>query len=195
MSDSKLGGIPRAIAGTLAAEIRKRREWDEAPALYALYVEGGRPRLSQIPVPDRMWAGQPAQILLAMADGMAGFAPLLRSAAGPGLFGVAFRCEAWGVQAPPGDREALRQMIVDANARRVHARPDRVEVRQFWAVDRARVTYMASQERGSGEVVTDVRQPEPGMDHVGDIFSALDRLVSAMLGVTMPERSLKMPGD
>ena len=30
------------------------------------------------------------------------------------------------------------------------------------------------------------------MDHVGDIFSALDRLVSAFLGVTMPERSLDM---
>ena len=63
-------------------------------------------------------------------------------------------------------------------------------MRQLWAVDRTRVTYMASQERGSDEVATDVRRPEPGMDHVGDIFSALDRLVSAFLGVTLPERSL-----
>ena len=144
-----MSGIPNAIAATLAAEIRARLAWDEAPALYTLYVEGGRPRLRQIPVPDHMWAGAPAQVLLAMADGMAGFAPLLRSAAGPGLYGAAFRCEAWGVQAPQGDSEALRQMVADANARRVHARPDRVEVRQLWAVDRARVTYMASQERGS----------------------------------------------
>jgi hypothetical protein len=185
-------GIPNAIAATLGAEIRKRREWDEAPALYTLYVEGGRPRLGQIPVPGRMWAGPPAQILLAMADGMAEFAPLLQSAAGPGLYGAAFRCEAWGVQAPQGDREALRQMIADGNGRRISTRPDRVEVRQLWAVDRARTTYMASQERGSDEVVTDFRQPDPGMDHTGDIFTALDGLVSAFLGVTLPGRSLHL---
>lgn len=85
-------------------------------------------------------------------------------------------------------------MVEDGNARRVHERPDRVEVRQIWAVDRARTTYMASQERGSGEVRTDIRRPAAGMDHVGDIFTGLDGIVSAFLGVTMPGRSLKMPG-
>ena len=118
-----MSGIPNAVASALAAEIRIRREWDEAPALYTLYVEGGRPRLRQIPVPSRMWAGPPAQILLAMADGMAEFAPLLQSAAGPGLYGAAFRCEAWGVQAPQGDREALRKMVEDGNARRIRPAP------------------------------------------------------------------------
>jgi len=112
-----------------------------------------------------------------------------------GLYGAAFRCEAWGITAPAGDEAAIREMIEDGNARRVSERPDRVEVRQIWAVDRARTTYMASRERGSGTVRTDVRRPDPGNDHVGDIFDGLDRIVSAFLGVSMPGRSLKMmPG-
>ena len=193
---SKPSGIQRAIAEHLAAEIRRRREWDEAPCLHTLYVEGGQPRLGQIPLPDALWAsGPPARVLLALADlGARSNAQLLQSAAPAGLYGLAFRCEAWGITAPQGDEEAVRQMAEDANARRVWQRPDRIEVRQIWAVDRARTTYMASQERGSGDVLTDIRRPEPGMDHTGDIFEGLDRLVSAFLGVTLPARSLRMPG-
>jgi hypothetical protein len=41
--------IPDAIAAALAAEIRARRGWDEAPALYTLYVRAGRAGLRQIP--------------------------------------------------------------------------------------------------------------------------------------------------
>jgi hypothetical protein len=89
-------GIPKAIAGTLAAEIRKRREWDEAPCLYTLYVNGGRARLAPLPLPDHIWSGSPPQVLLAMADQADFFAPLLQTAAGPGLYGAAFRCEVWG---------------------------------------------------------------------------------------------------
>jgi hypothetical protein len=44
------------------------------------------------------------------------------------------------------------------------------------------------------EVRTDIRPPRPGDDHVGDVFDGLDRLVAAFLGVSVPERSLKMPG-
>ena len=188
-------GIPRAIAEHLAAEIRRRREWDEAPCLYTLYVEGGQPSLGIIPLPDEIWAsGPPAQVLLTIAELAAGDARLFQAVAPAGLYGAAFRCEAWGIHAPAGDDAALRKMVEDGNARRVHERPDRVEVRQIWAVDRARTTYMASQERGSGEVLTDIRRPEPGMDHTGDIFEGLDRLVSAFLGVTLPARSLRMPG-
>jgi hypothetical protein len=186
-------GIPKAIAGTLAAEIRKRREWDEAPCLYTLYVNGGRARLAPLPLPDHIWSGSPPQVLLAMADQADFFAPLLQTAAGPGLYGAAFRCEVWGVSAAASDPAAVRQMTEDGNARRIHARPDRVELRQIWAVDRARVTYVASQERGSDEVETAVHIPEPGMDHTGNIPTALDRLVSAFLGVTMPGRSLSFP--
>lgn len=197
MTDNGPRGIPRAIAEHLAAEIRRRREWDEAPCLYTLYVEGGQPRLGPIPLPDAIWAsGPPAQVLLALADGMDGeFARLLQSAAPAGLHGAAFRTEAWMIHAPAGDDAALRKMVADGNARRVSQRPDRVEVRQIWAVDRARTTYMASQARGSSDVLTDVRRPERGMDHVGDIFTGLDGIVSAFLGVTMSERSLKMPGE
>jgi hypothetical protein len=107
-------------------------------------------------------------VLLALADGVDGeSARLLQSAAPAGLYGAAFRTEAWMIKAPEGDEAAMRKMIADGNARRVSRRPDRIEVRQIWAVDRARTTYMASQERGSSDVVTDVRRPEPGADHVG----------------------------
>jgi len=192
---SKPSGIQRAIAEHLTAEIRRRREWDEAPCLHTLYVDGGQPRLGVIALPDAVWAsGRPAQVLLALAGAGNDVTRLLQAAAPAALYGVAFRCEAWGITAPQGDEAAVRKMIEDGNARRVSERPDRIEVRQIWAVDRARTTYMASQERGSGDVTTDIRRPEPGMDHTGDIFEGLDRLVSAFLGVTLPARSLRMPG-
>jgi hypothetical protein len=188
-------GISRAIAEHLAAELRKRREWDEPPCLYTLYVEGGQPRLGTIPLPDAIWAsGPPAQVLKALSGLPSWHAGMLQAAAPAGLYGAAFRCEAWGITAPPGDEAAIRQLVEDGNARRVSQRPDRVEVRQIWAVDRARTTYMAMQERGKAEVRTDIRPPRPGDDHVGDVFTGLDGIVSAFLGVTMPARSLKMPG-
>jgi hypothetical protein len=189
---SEPGGLSRAIAEHLAAEVRRRRAWDEVPCLYTLYVEGGQPRLGVIPLPDGIWAAAPsAQVLLALADLGPGEMAMLQAAAPAGLYGLAFRTEAWMVYAPEGDDAAVRKMIEDGNARRVSQRPDRIEVRQIWAVDRTRTTYMASQERGSSDVQTDVRRPEPGMDHVGANFAALDRLVSAFLGVTLPGRSLK----
>jgi hypothetical protein len=195
VSGGKPSGIQRAIAEHLAAEIRRRREWDEPPALHTLYVEGGQPRLGQIPLPDAVWAsGPPSQVLLALADLGPDYARMLQSAAPAGLYGLAFRCEVWGISAPAGDEAALRKMVEDGNARRVHERPDRVELRQIWAVDRARTTYMAMQERGKTEVRTDIRPPRPGNDHVGDVFDGLDRLVSAFLGVAVPGRSLNMPG-
>ena len=51
-----MGRIPDAIADALAAEVESRTEWDEAPALYTFYVESGRCRLSQIPLPEMVWA-------------------------------------------------------------------------------------------------------------------------------------------
>ena len=187
--------VPRAIAEHLAAEIRRRREWDEPPCLYALHVEGGQPRLGPLPLPDVIWAaGPPAQVLLALSGMGPGHARLLQSAAPAGLYGLAFRTEVWEITAPQDDEAAVRKMFEDGNARRVSQRPDRVEARQIWAVDRARTTYMASQERGSVDVRTSIRRPQRGNDHVGDVFDGLDRLVSAFLGVTMPGRSLNMPG-
>jgi hypothetical protein len=187
-----MSGIPNVIEATLAAEIRRRREWDEPPCLYVMYVDRGRCALRPLPLPGAVWTGQPAQILLRMAGMAEMFTPALQAIAKPGLYGAAFRVESWGIRAPVSDREAVTQALADANGRRISARPDRTEMRQIWAVDRARITYMASQERGSGEVETVIQRPEPGWDHVGTIFEALDRLVSALLGVTMPERSLNM---
>ena len=62
----------------------------------------------------------------------------------------------------------------------------------MWAVDRAGITYEAFQVRGSAEVKTAVSYPQPGQGYTGTIPRALDKLVTAFLGVDLPERQ-KVP--
>ncbi len=183
-----MSGIPDAIAAELAAELRRRREWDEPPCVYTVHVDRGRCRLMPVWVPDRIWmTGPPGEILARMAKAGMNIAGPLQSMATPDLYGAAFRCEMWQVHAALGDQGAVRKLVEDGNARRIWSRPDRIEVRQLCAVDRTRITYLATQPRG-GDAGTVIQRPEPGLDHAGVIPEALDQLVSAFLGVTLPER-------
>jgi hypothetical protein len=73
---------------------------------------------------------------------------------------------------------------------RVSQLPDRVEARSIWCVDRAGITYTVFQRRAlEAEITRSVSYPKAGdRGFTGAVPAALDRLVTAMLGVTLPTR-------
>jgi hypothetical protein len=185
-----MGRVADRVMGALVAEVEGRAGWDEAPALYFLYLKAGECHARQVPVPDAIWGiDAPPRVLARLADGAGEFSGLLRSAAPEGLHGAAFRCEAWAVAGgkPGTDRE--REVTAASRARRLHVHPDRVESRCMYAVDRAGITYSAMQARGEAEVQRSVSYPRPGRaDFAGIIPEALDRLVMSLLGVELAAR-------
>jgi hypothetical protein len=124
-----------------------------------------------------------------MAASLGDFGPLLQAHAPEGLHGAAFRCESWMVaEGAPGTPET-DGIRADARAHRLHMRPDRIEARTMLAVDRAGITYSAAQVRGQDDVRTSVTYPGPGKPGVsGTVPSALDAIVTALLGVGIPAR-------
>lgn len=65
-----------------------------------------------------------------------------------------------------------------------------MESRCFYAVDRAGITYSAMQARGETEVKRSAHYPKPGRPGISGIIpDALDKLVTALLGVQIPVRS------
>jgi hypothetical protein len=186
-----MGRVAEKILAALAAEVSARTEWDEPPALYFLYVEGGKARISQAAVPEFLWsADAPPRVLARIADSLGEFSGLLSAVAPEGLHGAAFRCEAWVVDAGKPGTERRSEVSIEAMAKRLDRHPDRVESRCMYAVDRAGATYSAVQAKGSAEVKRSVSYRKPGNpDFSGIIPDALDRFVTAMLGVEMPGRS------
>jgi hypothetical protein len=178
----------------LAAEIAGREEWDEPPGLYSVGYAGGKGFVRRMPLPDAVWSsGRTGEVLAAIADGTTQWAGLLRKAVPPGLHGMALFTEQWMASAPHGTPEGddlLRR--ARAAGGRVSQLADRVEARAMWAVDRAGITYQAFQVRGSSEVRTSVSYPQPGQGFTGTVPRALDRLVTGLLGVSLPERQ-KVP--
>jgi hypothetical protein len=185
-----MGRVADRVMAAVAAEVRGRTEWDEAPGLYFMYLSGGGCVLRPLPVPDGIWArDRPPRVLSAMASGLGDFSGLLQRVAPEGLHGAAFRCEAWCVTGgKPGSARAA-EVTAASRARLLHLHPDRVEARNMFAVDRAGITYSAMQARGDAEVRTQVHYPRPGGPAItGTIPAALDRLVTALLGVSIPAR-------
>jgi len=186
-----VGLIHDMIADCLAAEIECRSKWDEAPGLYFLYLEAARPRLSQVPLPDGVWGpDRPPAVLASMADDLTVIGGLLREVAPEGLHGTAFRCESWMVDGGRPGTERRSEVTAASMAKRLHLHPDRVEIRNMYAVDRAGITYAAVQRRGSSDVERTVLYPGSGKGgFTGTIPSALDQLVTALLGVPLPART------
>lgn len=185
-----MGKVQDAIGDALAAELASRTAWDERPELFTVYYRDGRGHLGRLPIPDAIWSsGPPADVLDALADASGDGADLLREFAPAELFGVAFRTEMWMVSAPSGSvaAEDLKKRARAAGGR-VPTMPERVEARSMWAVDRAGITYSAFQVRGSDEVRRSVSYPKAGRPFTGAVPKALDRLVTAFLGVTLPDR-------
>lgn len=191
--------VPDLIAAALADVLRERTGWDEPPELCNLRVGAGQCEVRPIPLPTAVWAsGPPAEVLRQMAADLKGgpaHVDVLRRHVPADLYGCAFRAEAWGVQARTGTPEAA-ECLAAARARRLASHPDRIEIRTVWAVDRAGISYDAMQERGSDEVTSRVVYPSPGSPEgfAGTVFEALDDLVTALLGVTVPDRGELGPG-
>jgi hypothetical protein len=187
-----MGQVQEAIGDALAAEITGRKRWDERPELFTLYYSGGRCHLRRVPLPDWVWfSGPPAQVLASLADAGGAGADLLQQAtsAMAGLHGAAFSAEMWMASAPEGTAAAEdleRRARAAGGASKL---PERVEARSIWAVDRAGTAYTAVQARGSAEVRRGLIYPMAGRPSAGAIPDALDRLVTAFLGVTMPDRT------
>jgi hypothetical protein len=146
------------------------------------------PDLVPAPLTPGTWSlGPPAVILSLIADGCGEFSGPLRESAPGGLHGAAFYSESWLTMHRPDDAEGIAEAKADARARRIHARPDRVEARTLWAVDRAGTVYAAVLRRGiDDEPLSQVEYSGPGRTIRGDIPAALERIVSAVLAVTMP---------
>lgn len=185
-----MGRAADLIMDTLVSEVKSRTGWDEPPALFFLYLEGGRCRVSALPLPDEVWAlDAPPRVLARLADGAGEFSGLLSSVAPEGLHGAAFRCEAWAVTGGKPGSEREREVTAASHARQLHVHPDRVEFRCMYAVDRAGTTYSAMQARGEWAVKRSVSYRKPGFPEVSGIIpNALDRLVTATLGVELPGR-------
>lgn len=186
-----MGRAAERILDAMEAEIRSRTQWDEAPALFTMYLKAGECRLRQLPVPEPFWsADAPPRVLARIADCLGEFTWLLQSAAPEGLHGAAFRCEAWAVDAGLPGTERRSEVSAASMAKQLHVHPDRVESRCLYAVDRAGITYSALQARGDAEVRRGVSYPKPGKASVSGIIpTALDRLVTAFLGVEIPTRT------
>ena len=190
-----MGKLHDRIADTMAAEVASRTEWDEAPGLCFLYVEDGKPRLSQLEIPDEIWASdRPPYVLDNISRAFGQFADLMQRVSPVSLYGAAFRCETWRAQSVPGT-ERHSELAAASMRHELHKHPDRVEARTLCAVDRAGITYMAEQIRGGHEVSRTVSYPKPGRPAVsGTVFEALDRLVTTLLGVELPARTGRAHG-
>ena len=178
------------IVEALAAAVGSRSEWDEAPALGFVYVENGACRVSELPLPEAIWStDRPPAVLARLAEGFGEWDDLLQDVAPEGLYGAAFRCEAWEISGgKPGTAERSEAMA-DSAAHRLHVRPDRKEIRSIYAVDRAGITYSAVQRRGESNVRKSIAYPEPGKHGFsGTIPGALDLIVASLLGVSLPSR-------
>lgn len=182
-----MGRVQDRIAGALAAEVEGRTEWDEPPRLYFLYLEGGEPRLRDLEFPDEWWAAdRPPVVLDAVSRCWGEYGDLLARAAPGSLHGAAFRSETWRVATSPPGSPGYAEAERLARAHRLREHPDKVEERTIWAVDRAGITYGAVLERGASQARGQVSYPGPGRKGItGTIPEALERIVAAVLGVTI----------
>jgi len=185
-----MGKVQDAVSDALVAEVSGHREWDEPPAVHPLYVTGGACRLGRLQLPDAIWmTAPPAQVLAVLADCAGDYAGRLQAMAPGELHGVAFFTEIWMASARYGSAEAEDlAKLAEAAGGRVSTLPERVEARSIWAVDRAGITYTALQRRGEDEVIRDVWYPKAGQPFTGAVPRALGRMVTAFLGVTLPDR-------
>jgi hypothetical protein len=187
MAPGKASQASKALLSVLAAEARSRPAWDEPPHLYFAYATRGQCRLESAGVPDTVWGDRPAHDLAALASATARL-PGAGVRAKPGLCAVAFRAEAFEFDNAEPGTVRFAQLVRDSDAGVTAGRADRREVRAITAIDRTGLIYDVKLTRGTGALRKDVFPPDPARGHVGTIVNALDMLITALLGVSMPER-------
>lgn len=188
MSGRQASQTSTAVLNALAAETRSRPRWDEPPHLYFAYVSHGQCRLESAGVPDTVWGERPAHDLAALADAVSHAASAAPVRAKPGLYAVVWRAEAFEFDHADPGTERFAQLVRDSDAGVMATRPDRREIRGITAIDRAGLVYDVKLTRDTGVLRKEVFPPDPVNGHVGTIINALDALITALLGVAMPER-------
>jgi hypothetical protein len=187
MTARQPGQVSKAVLSALAAEARSRPGWDEPPHLYFAYVSGGQCRLESARIPDAAWGERPAHDLAALAAATAS-TPGVGARAKPGLYAVAFRAEAFEFDGAEPGTERFAQLVRDSNAGMSESRPDRREIRAITAIDRTGLIYDVKVTRETGEIRKGAYAPDAEGGHAGTIVNALDLLITALLGVRMPDR-------
>jgi hypothetical protein len=186
MTAGRAGQVSKAVLSALADEARSRPRWDELPQLYFAHVSRGQCRLESAGIPGAAWGERPAHDLAALADTAARTAGGIR--AKPGLYAIAFRAESFEFDGAKPGTERFAQIVRDVNAGAAASRPDRREIRGITAIDRTVLIYDVKLTRDTGGLRKEVFPPDPVNGHAGTIVNALDLLISALLGVSMPER-------
>jgi len=136
------------VKEALAAALRARTEWEEKPGLYFVSsLTGVRERS----IFD-MWPDPPTHALPILADAFEDGASALASLRPSDFIGIAFRCEAWAVTSSKEEYDSP-VMEVMRQDRLLHLHGNRVEQRMITAAILGGKCFMATQSRGSEEVV------------------------------------------
>lgn len=143
-----------AIKEGLTAALRKRRAWEEPPALCFVNLEDGEVVVSDFSIFNR-WPPEPTFALPHIADTMNELGEMVSKFAGgvpDNLVGISFRCEAWSLAYSKKEDAELPHQRRMRELRLLHAHPLRVEIRLITAAFSGGRIFMASQERGSEEI-------------------------------------------
>jgi len=186
-----MGIVHERVLDVMCASLASRTRWDEPPEVYLFGLSMGRPHLHRMDVPDEVWGlTRPPLVLEQVAAEAEHRTGMLAAVAPPDLHAAGFCCETWSMrdETVPGTPEHAR-LDAAARAHRLHRHPDRIESRTMWVVDRAGITYMATWPRGESAPHRYTDFPGAGRDRArGAVPETLDRLVQALLGVSLPPR-------
>lgn len=175
------------ILDAMAAELERRQEWDEAPALYFLYDNPDGLHLSQLDIPADRWAlDRPPEVLRWLAERLASSGGFLSALAPQGLCAVAFRFEAWTVAGPAADPLLRATAELDAHDHVLHLRPDRVEARMMMAAGQDGTIYQVVHCR-DGQVVPRLSSGPLGEGGSGTFGGSVPQSLSMIIAAIGPE--------
>jgi hypothetical protein len=183
--------MSRLILHALAGELcHHRRTWGEPPDLLFAYNEDGEVGVRGLDLPAVVWmTGPTAQLLHQLAEAAELIAPVWRYTVPVGIIGIGLRCEGQYI-----DRDLSAVEIRLLGLGGAHCMQRATRGRFAFAVDRQGNTY--SVETDPAGQVMGGRIVQPGdrdSAAVGSIPDALDRLLTAVLSASMPDRPYDFP--
>lgn len=142
----------------MEAHLEQANAWDVTPQIFLWQP----PEMVGMRIPDSLWRrcdGHPAAVLNYLAMAWDDIWPTLHDA-DPDLFscppsGVALLSEGWALNlaAVADDPDKTAEYMRANDTRKVHAHPDRIEVRSFMAVDRFHRHVFLSRMRGQEAMI------------------------------------------